>query len=337
MTFVSERISALVGSLDAMGTYCPQLWDGCYINRVGDVFACCHLSPLSYGNIHQSTLREIVNRPEAVQARLASLTGHLGCYGPCNLFDKGSTWPSGREEGLIDYQALRRLHISFGEACNIRCVMCDHPQRHAKSPLLLDPQVIIKNVDLSPFTTVMIQGGEPLYLKQCLDFMSYLESISKGYTLLTNGLLVDEAMAERLALHAKSVNVSLNGATKRGHELVNRGSRFDRVIENVRLIRRARETLGSHVALVGHMTITTSNILEIPLFIRSFRALGFDRVNFGYVKETVPTYLAAHPDSTARLRQETAFAIGGEDIRNVDTLRLRMLGLWGPELNASGV
>jgi hypothetical protein len=78
------------------------------------------------------------------------------------------------------------------------------------------------------------------------------------------------------------------------------------------------------------MTITTSNIHEVPLFLRSFKEFGFDRVNFGYVKETVPTYLASHPEFAKRLREETASVMRKVGEFDVDALRLKLLGLWQP-------
>src|SRR5208283_2459398 len=98
----------------------------------------------------------------------------------------------------IDYKSLKRLHISFGEACNIRCAMCNNPQNHAANPILLDPKVVIRNVDVTPFMTIMLRGGEPLVLRQCLEYMDYLEEIGKRYTILTNGILIDDSRAQRL-------------------------------------------------------------------------------------------------------------------------------------------
>lgn len=196
------------------------------------------------------------------------------------------------------------------------------------NPILLDVNVVIRNVDLTPFTTIMLRGGEPLVLRPCLEYMSYLEKIGKRYTVLTNGILIDDGRAQRLAEHAHSVIVSLNGATKEGHESVNKGSSFERVVENVQRIRRARDSLGSNLIIVGHMTITTSNLHEIPLFLRRFREFGFDRVNFGYVKETVPLYLVTHPEFAKRLREETSSAMQEVGEFDVDALRLKLLGFW---------
>ncbi len=312
-------------------SFCPQLWDGCYINRSGEVFACCHTKPKPYGNIHNAPLSELINSPTALQLRTESLAGSLSCYTACNLLDKNIAVPVATEEAKIEYSCLKRLHISFGEACNIRCVMCDNPQRHAKNPVLLDPEVVIRNVDLTPFITVMLRGGEPLYQHQCVEFMDHLERFGKRYTVLTNGLLIDGAMASRLAKHAHNVVVSLNGATKRVHESVNRGSRFERVLENIQRIRRARAGLALPVILTGHMTITISNLHEIPLFLRSFREFGFDRVNFGYVKETVPLFLASNPSFTSHLRSEITAAMNECGGPGVDGLRLKILGLWTPK------
>ena len=313
-----------------MTSFCSYLWESVYINRSGDVFACCHQKPKPFGNIYDAPLRELVNSPVALQLRSGSLRGELECYPTCNLLDKERSRPWGHEQSTIDYDSLRFLHISFGEACNIRCVMCDNPQRHRENPVLLDPQVVIRNVDLTPFTQVMLRGGEPLYIQECLDFLAHLEKVGKRYSLLTNGLLIDDNRADRLARYARDVIVSLNGATKRGHESVNKGSRFERVVENVQRIRRAREACGSDMDLGGHMTITTSNIHEVPQFLRTFRELGFDRVNFGFVKETVPLYLATHPEDASRLKDETAQAMQLVVGPNVDALRLSLLGLWIP-------
>jgi MoaA/NifB/PqqE/SkfB family radical SAM enzyme len=311
-------------------TFCSYLWEGIYINRSGEVFACCHQKPVPYGNIYNAPLVEIINSSSALQLRSDSLKGELSCYPFCNLLDKEKSFPQSNESSRIDYKSLKRLHISFGESCNIRCIMCNNPQNHAANPILLDPKVVIRNVDVTPFVTVMLRGGEPLVQRQCLEYIDYLEEIGKPYTILTNGILIDEERAQRLAEHAHSVIVSLNGATKEVHESVNKGSCFEKVLKNVMNMKRARDSVGSKLIITGHMTITTSNIQEVALFLRMFKKLGFDRVNFGYVKETVPEYLASHPEFTRKLKEDTTAAKQEVSEFDVDALRLKLLGLWQP-------
>lgn len=308
-------------------TYCPQVWDGFYINRFGDVYPCCVQKPWIVGNIKESTLKEILNGSPMIEARRASLNRTLPCYQKCTLLDKSNVKKYSVSAEFSDYSMIRRLHISFGEACNIRCEMCSHPIRHANNPIFLDPETVIRNVEISSIQDFVIQGGEPLFIRQCLDYMNHLEKIGKKYTILTNGLLINDGMAERLALNAKVVSISLNGATKATHEKVNRGSDFERVLSNILKLKHARKGLATQLTIFGRMTITTDNLEEVPMFIRSYNNLGFDRINFGFVKETVPEYLHEHRDLFSNLRNQVSSALEAVDLSRADILRLRQLNL----------
>lgn len=307
------------------GTLCPQLWDGFYINRMGEVYPCCHQRPECVGNIYDQHLEEILNGARMREARQAALSGTLGCYASCNLLDKPTVKRPQHLGHIQHFSGLRRLHLSFGEACNIRCVMCSHPLRHAANPAVLDVKVVKRNVDATPFEEIIIQGGEPLFVRECREYMAFLGAIGKRYTVLTNGLLIDESMACQLAREARVVSISVNGATKRTHEAVNKGSRLELVLKNIQRLQKARS--GLHPVISGRMTLTPENVREIPLFLRSYREMGFDRVNFGYVKETVPPFLKAHPELLKRLRRETPLTLSLCPRDEVDDLRLRQLGL----------
>ncbi len=308
-------------------TFCPQLWNGFYINRNGDVYPCCHQKPTIVGNINESTLRKITNNAIMMSMREASLLGKLPCYGNCTLLNKEGLVNSNGSTVMNGYHNVKRLHISFGEACNIRCEMCSHPLRHAKSAVYLDPEVVIRNVDISSIEDFVIQGGEPLYVKPCLDFMRYLEDAGKQYTILTNGLLIDDNMAQRLASHARVVSISINGATKDTHEAVNRGSNFEKVLENIQRLRKWRGELKTEFTIFGRMTLTIRNVHEIPLFIRNFEKFGFDRINFGFVRESVPNFLMSHKDQLSNLRHGIQEALKYVDSSNIDILRLKQLNL----------
>ena len=75
------------------------------------------------------------------------------------------------------------------------------------------------------------------------------------------------------------------------------------------------------------MTITIPALSEIPLFLKTYKELGFDRINFGYDRDTVPTYLQDHPEFTAALRNEITSAMSVADCSKIDSLRLSQLGL----------
>jgi MoaA/NifB/PqqE/SkfB family radical SAM enzyme len=189
--------------------------------------------------------------------------------------------------------------------------------------------MLIQNIDVSPFTDIVIQGGEPLYIPECIRYLNYLESVGKKYTLLTNGLLIDYEIADKLSKGAKRVTISLNAASREIHELVNRGSRWTKILDNIQLLTEARKRNGTDLEVWGRMTITNYSLHEVSKFLREWQSFGFDHINFGYDRETVPALLDANPEFKAQLRKEVMNELANLDPSNVDALRLRQLGLIG--------
>ncbi len=308
-------------------TYCSDLWHGITINKRGEVFSCCLQMPVMIGNIYEQPLSKMINSPELLEYRKESLTGHLVCYKGCNFVNKSNSREQDLRNMEVDYSELRRLHISFGEACNIRCIMCQHPIRHSSEEVFLDGSILIENVDISPFQEILIQGGEPLYIRSCLKYMEYLGSLDKRYILLTNGLLMNSHLASIIVRDASVVSISINAATKQVHELVNSGSNWERVIENISTLLSMREKIGTDMVLNGRMTLVPQNLHEIPIFLESYRDIGFDTVNFGFDKVTVPDYLSTKPRFKEELALEIRDALDKVDITDVDSRRLVQLGL----------
>lgn len=309
-------------------TYCKELWESITINKNGDVFVCCHCKPQKIGNIHEVKLDQLVNCDKLMSLRQKSLDGTLGCYRECNLLDSEKTPPCGLALE-IDYSDLKVLHISFGEKCNIHCIMCDHPSGHNRNPIELDHNTLIENIDVSPFKEIIIQGGEPLCIQSCLDYMNYLETMNKKYILLTNGLLINRSMSEKLAKNASVISISINGTTKDVHENVNRGSDFDKVMHNISKLVEAREKFNTNMSINGRMTLVTQNLHETPLFIKKFEEMGFDTINFGYDLSSVPSYLEENKFFFENLRDSIQNVINESNCERIDMKRLRQLQLIG--------
>ncbi|HZT44388.1 MAG TPA: radical SAM protein [Chthonomonadaceae bacterium] len=108
-------------------------------------------------------------------------------------------------------------------ACNLRCVHCYASATpgpalgeltHAEGIALLD--------DLRAFDVpaVLFSGGEPLARPDCPDLIAHAQSIGLTCTLSTNGLLIDDPMADRLAaLGLKYVGISVDGVPARHDKL----------------------------------------------------------------------------------------------------------------------
>jgi len=305
------------------GTYCPRLWDEAFIDEHGRVYTCCHCLPEVLGRIYDEPLEEIVNNETTRRLRRESLEGRLACYRNCTLLDKSA--PVERKEYLeIEYAELKRLKLMFGEACNIDCIMCWQDSRNTLS---LDFGRMKGNLDLAPFTSIELQGGEPLFIPSATAFFDHAAAAGKKISFLTNGMMISEEWAEKIARHSDFVYFSLNAATKETHELVNRGSRWERVLGGIGRVLEARKRLGTDLKVWGHMTIVRQNLDEIDLFIERFPDLGFDAIDFG-IDAPVTRHLRFHPLRKRALRRRVRSALERSPFReSVNDLRLRILGL----------
>jgi radical SAM protein with 4Fe4S-binding SPASM domain len=312
-----------------MTEFCQHLWNTITVDHRGDVYNCCLIQPAKMGSIYSENLSDLINKPEIIRLRQNSLTGSLPCYSGCNLIDKTKNNSQKYENFplLCNYAGFRTLYLDFGMKCNISCVMCRQRIRYKTDQTLLNADILIRHIDFTPFENIFLQGGEPLFIDECLKLMAYLAKNGKKYSLLTNGLLINEKMAARLAKEAGIVSISLNAATKTTHEKINYGSTWEQVLANIRCMRKYREKYHSNLSINGRMTITVPSLTEIPLFIQTYQDLGFDTINFGYDRDSVPLFLKDHPKFTAVLSEEIAEVMPATDSSKIDLLRLSQLGL----------
>jgi len=166
--------------------------------------------------------------------------------------------------------------------------------------------------------------------------MDFCFSENKKVGLMTNGLLVDDQIAQKIVDGCYEFCVSINAATKTTHEIVNVGSKWERVLDNIAKIKIRKHQSGSELEIRGHFTIVNSNIHEIPLFIKTFEFLGFEKIDFGF-DGTVARLLHRFPNVKSQLtRSITKNIVGHPNSQLIDTKRLRILGLLSPsKLGAS--
>ncbi len=116
-------------------------------------------------------------------------------------------------------------------ACNLKCVHCYASATRKPTPgELTDDQGEALLDDLRAFKVpaVLFSGGEPLVRGSALDLMAYARSIGLRCTLSTNGLLIDDAVADDLAeIGLQYVGISIDGCQTRHDRLRGQKGAFD--------------------------------------------------------------------------------------------------------------
>ncbi|MCZ7646159.1 MAG: radical SAM protein [Planctomycetota bacterium] len=161
-------------------------------------------------------------------------------------------------------------------ACNLRCVHCyaaasskpaSSELTHAEGRALLE--------DLRDFgvPAVLFSGGEPLVRHDALDLLDYARGLGLNATLSTNGLLIDDAMADKLAdLELKYVGISLDGLKPIHDKLRGQPGAYE---ETLAAIRRCRER-GIKVGL--RYTVHALNLDQLDAVFDLCLDLGIQRL-----------------------------------------------------------
>jgi len=309
-------------------TLCEYVMTSAFIDRDGEVYACCHKQPVSYGNIRDAPLAELLAGERARRQRDDSLSGALSCHAACNLLTYNSKRRPSAEPA--SFPLIRKLTLSLGWFCNINCVMC--PQDHAERQFL-SVDALLRHVDWPSVGEIICEGGEPLAAPTVPALWDHLIGIGKKLNFVTNGLVISQRTAERIAAHSDYVYISFNAASEQTYARVNRGGSWQKLLRNLHWIQQARQSAGSGLKIIGHFTIVEQNLAELPDFLDLAAELGLDIVNFGYNRieqfgAPIDRLLAEDPALraalTARLRDA---ARRTERKIRIDPSRLQYLGL----------
>ncbi len=180
--------------------------------------------------------------------------------------------------------------------CNLYCPMCPR-ETHPQPKEDMDDRVFDALVEGAARTgehMMLIGLGEPLLDPKIFDRIVDCERHGISSLLSTNGVLLDEAAAEKLlATPLAHITLSFDGATKESFELYRKGAKFERVRDNFIRFARMKHDKGSKMQIVVQMVRLQNNASEVEEFQRFWSAVpGVDQVR---IKEDETNVL--HPEA----------------------------------------
>ncbi len=229
----------------------------------------------------------------------------------------------GAQKDDADYP--RTLQIMVGTFCPISCVMC--PQDH-RLKIAIDNKLLKENIDWSRIGDILIQGGEILAMPSAKELYVWLtEHMHKKINLVTNGLLINREWAGRLVRNSDWIEVSVNASTKQTHEFVNRGSNFDRVIRNIKMLIDLKHDYNIKTEIRYHFTIVPGNFHEIARAIKFADQLGCDMITYCFDSPNVEFFLSQQKKIMENMKDEIAKVINGNLKIKIQHNHLGQLGL----------
>ena len=181
---------------------------------------------------------------------------------------------SGKPAGpVVIWNLIRR--------CNLTCQHCYALSAdHEYAGELSTPEVFTVMDDLKAFhvPVLILSGGEPLMRPDIFDIAERAKALRFYTGLSTNGTLIDEAMADRVAAAGFNyVGISLDGLRETHDQFRRLQGAFDRSLAGVRHL-HAR---GVKVGL--RYTMTASNAHDLPALLALMREEGAHKFYFSHL------------------------------------------------------
>lgn len=188
--------------------------------------------------------------------------------------------------------------------CNLRCIHCyiaAQPQGLPGEMSRDEALRVAREIGELGLPLVVLSGGEPLLREDFWSIAGTLRDYGVKLSLSTNGTLITEPVAEKLAkLEFSYIGVSLDSVRREYHDEFRRVSgAFDKALEGVRNSMRAGLSAGFR------MTVTRENAGEAAELVELSRKLGVKRIAY---------YIL---DAAGRGREELSLMPAREQLRSL--------------------
>ena len=223
--------------------------------------------------------------------------------------------------------------------CNLHCIMCEE---HSPFSLLQQERIqsgrpkrrmnielirrVLEEAQGTPLREIIPSTmGEPLLYKHMDEIIDLCKQYEIKLNLTTNGTFPRHGAhewAKRIVPVASDVKISWNGATKETHESIMLGTRWAKVVENVRTFIAVRDALADgsehRCRVTFQLTFLTSNVAELGDIVKLAAELGVDRVKghhlWAHFDEIKPLSMRKDAASIARWNEAVQAAFNAAEI-----------------------
>jgi heme b synthase len=174
--------------------------------------------------------------------------------------------------------SLRLLFWETTKACNLTCRHCRAVPQRRLGPTELNTSEALNLIDgiaemAKP--VMVLSGGEPLFRPDLFDIAEYGVATGFRMALATNGTLVTERVAAKIADAGISrVAISLDGADAETHDRF-RGLPGSHALA----LRGIRNLRAENVSVQINSTIAKHNVIQVPKMLELALALGADALH----------------------------------------------------------
>jgi sulfatase maturation enzyme AslB (radical SAM superfamily) len=176
------------------------------------------------------------------------------------------------EHKIVLESKPRFLYCTVTSSCNIKCIMCKVYNHHWE----ISDKLFKSITDLLPtLETVVWQGGEVFLYKNFDELLDVAGKYKVGQELVTNAILLNEQRILKLINYNVNLGISIDGLTKEVYESIRIGSDFNKLIQNLEIL-KANLTDKNNLRL--NVLIMDKNIDQIQYYPEFAKKYGFSQL-----------------------------------------------------------
>ena len=226
------------------------------------------------------------------------------------------------------------IQIELTNHCNIHCIFCarEHDEAyltreavgHIPMEMVGDLAGMLETAEI-----VMPQGfGEPFLHKEFLPILELCKRLGATVMFNTNGTMIREKEARRVVKAGVDImTLSLDGGTKETFERLRVGAKFDKILDNMRRLKKMKAQEKTQLPLIYIEFIAMrSNIHELPIMVDVAHEIGAHRL---HVEPLVPY--------TEELEHERLHGYDEEPLPDIINISKQKAEEYGIELVGVGI
>ncbi len=272
--------------------FCPRPFDTVLIDKNGSCFVCECTSwlPQSVGNLNLQSLEDILKSP--MRDQLQHSIGD-GSYRYCNnkqcsylLDDDTVFWPAKTPVA----SQIKNIRLAIDDSCNLTCPSCRNKKIFEQAGTKFNNRIKLtdKIIDYISKSKEIIEvhvgsDGDPFASLVYRYFIQKTKNFNNiKFTIQTNGLLIKKMYSKNKTMFQKlkTLNLSIDGASKKTYEALRVGGKFKILIENLEFIKNIKKDF----SLILHVVVQRKNFKEVPDFIELAKKYNFNRIYFNKIQ-----------------------------------------------------
>ncbi|NVB40364.1 radical SAM protein [Pseudenhygromyxa sp. WMMC2535] len=167
--------------------------------------------------------------------------------------------------------------------CNLRCPMCELPERHRLAPSSVDTATWLHVIDeLADLGTIglSLTGGEPTLRSDIFELLAHARARGLIVAINTNALPLHGERLERfLACPPDNVNISIDSGDPAVNDRLRGGKRvLERTLERIAMLAEARARRGLQFKITVVSVLSDDNLDDLDALFEAVARSGADRL-----------------------------------------------------------